>query len=141
VNVLVDTSVWSLALRRQENHLAPAEKRVRLELTELIHEGRARLIGPIRQELLTGLRNEKEFERVREGLSTFDDEELKTLDFEDAARISNACRSRDIAGCPVDFLLCAAAMRQGWPIFTTDADFARYARVVPIRLHHPRPTA
>lgn len=140
MNVLVDTSVWSLAFRRREHDLASAEKSIRRELIELVNEGRARLIGPIRQELLTGLKHQKEFERVREALRTFDDEELQTADFEEAAQSSNECRGKGIAGSPVDFLIGAVAMRNGWSIFTCDADFSRYARILPIRLHEVRPT-
>lgn len=54
MQVLVDTSVWSLALRRSAHRLNEGEaKRVTL-LRDLIQDGRVRLIGPIRQELLSG---------------------------------------------------------------------------------------
>jgi hypothetical protein len=52
VNVQIDTSVWSLALRRSSRNLNLLEKTIASELAELIHEGRARVIGLIRQELL-----------------------------------------------------------------------------------------
>lgn len=56
MNVLVDTSVWSLALRRKAHDLDTAE-RLRVEaLGELIREGRAKLIGLVRQELLSGVK-------------------------------------------------------------------------------------
>src|SRR5271165_4163682 len=54
--VLVDTPIWSLALRRAHHDLAPVqEQQVRI-LQELISEGRVQLLGVVRQELLSGIR-------------------------------------------------------------------------------------
>jgi uncharacterized protein len=50
------------------------------------------------------------------------------------ARMSNRCRARGISGSALDFLICAAAHRNKWAIFTTDRDFQRYASVLPVRL-------
>jgi hypothetical protein len=55
-----------------------------------------------------------------------------------AAEHFNRCRAAGIAGSPVDFLICAAAERLAVPIFTTDVDFPRFARHVPIRLFSAR---
>src|SRR5208337_3484022 len=54
MNVLIDTSVWSLAFRRSRAS-SRREAQMVEELTELIQEGRALLFGPIRQELLSGI--------------------------------------------------------------------------------------
>jgi len=64
--VLVDTSVWSVALRRQAGQLTAGEGAVREELAELIREGRARLIGPVRQEVLSGIRTEAQYPADRQ---------------------------------------------------------------------------
>ena len=64
MNVLVDTSVWSLALRRNKPR-GTAEER---ELTELIREGRVAIIGPIRQELLSGVKTLAQFRTLRDRL-------------------------------------------------------------------------
>lgn len=111
---------------------------MRKELAELIREGRAQLIGPIRQELLSGIRDESQFERLRERLRAFDDEPLVSEDYEEAALISNGCRTAGIAGSAVDFLVCAVALRRGWQVFTTDEGFPKYARNAPITLYKPR---
>lgn len=50
MNVLVDTSVWSLALRRAPRNLSSAEKAIVAEVAGLIDEGGAKLIGLVRQE-------------------------------------------------------------------------------------------
>jgi predicted nucleic acid-binding protein len=110
------------------------------ELRELITEGRVRLIGPVRQELLSGIRENAQFLRLREDLRTFEDHALRTEDYEDAAHLSNQCRSAGITGSPIDFLICAVAVRCNWEILTGDHDFRIYSRVIPIRLYIPRPS-
>ncbi len=139
--VLVDTSVWSLSLRRQARSLTEAQKRTFDELAELIGEARARLIGPVRQELLSGIRTEAHYLKLQQALRAFEDPALAVEDYEEAARLANLCRTRGIAGSPTDFLICAAARRRDWAIFTTDQDFLHYAQHLPLQLHRPRPGA
>ena len=134
--VLVDTPIWSLALRRSSAHLNPREQRLTAALRELIRDGRAQLIGPVRQELLSGIRREAAFRKLRDQLRSFDEPPLDVNDYEEAARIHNQRRSRGIAGSAIDFLLCAAASRRDWQIFTTDHDFGRYATLLPLNLLH-----
>jgi predicted nucleic acid-binding protein len=131
VKVLVDTSVWSLALRRQVRVRHPAVD----ELRALIDEGRVAMIGPIRQELLSGIRDPASFERLRRELAAFPDEPLETADVERAAEHFNACRAQGVQGSNTDFLICASAERRQLPILTTDTDFSRYAGILPIVLH------
>jgi predicted nucleic acid-binding protein len=138
VTVLVDTSVWSLALRRKETDLSPAERALRETLRELVRVGRAQIVGPVRQELLSGIREESSFRRLRDYLRAFDEPQLQAEDYEEAARMSNACRVRGTAGSPVDFLICAVAHLRNWQVFTTDHDFARFGKVLPIRLYRSR---
>ncbi len=135
MNVLVDSSVWSLALRRHRPPDVPAVD----ELRELVRESRARLIGPIRQEILSGIRAPEDFSRLRERLQAFPDLPLGAEDFERAAEFFNACRRAGVQGSNTDFLVCAAAERHALSILTTDGDFARYARHLPVRLHECRP--
>ena len=133
--VLVDTPVWSLALRRRPEHLSGSQQGLVNALAELIREGRAQLAGPIRQELLSGIREEAQFKKIRDYLRAFREPLIEAEDYEDAARMSNQCRSRGIAGSSVDFLICAVAHRRGWAIFTTDQDFQNYASALPVPLH------
>jgi hypothetical protein len=134
VKVLVDTPVWSLALRRAARLDAASAAAVE-ELRALIDEGRVAVIGAIRQELLSGIRTREGFTRLRDHLRAFEDEHLEIADFERAAEHFNTCRARGIQGSNTDFLICAAAERRRFPILTTDADFARFAKVLPISLH------
>jgi len=131
MKVLVDTAVWSLALRRQARREDPAVQ----ELRSLIDEGRVAIIGPIRQELLSGVETSADFEQLGDHLRPFSDEPLETADFERAAEHFNTCRARGVQGSNTDFLICAVAERRNVPILTTDADFTRFVKVLPIVLH------
>src|SRR6202166_4865940 len=138
MNVLVDTSVWSLALRRKTESLNERERFLVAELSELIREGRARLIGLVRQELLSGIKTAEHYEKLRLHLRSFPDEPIDTSDYEEAAKAGNRCRGKGIVVSVVDVLLCAAAMKREWAILTTDPDFTNYAKVLPISIHIPR---
>lgn len=134
MNVLVDTCVWSLALRRS----AFQDTATVRELRELISEQRVVILGPVRQEILSGIREEAHFLRLREHLRAFPEAELEQSDFENGAEFFNTCRRNDVQGSNTDFLICAAAVRLTIPIFTTDDDFSRYNRFIPFSLHTVR---
>jgi len=135
MTVLVDTPVWSLALRRKSADLNARERALTGALAELIREGRVSMMGAIRQELLSGIREEERFQRLRNYLRAFEEPGIEILDYEEAARMHNLCRGRGVAGSAVDFLICAVAQRRGWHIFTTDRDFERYGRVLGLKLY------
>jgi predicted nucleic acid-binding protein len=134
MNVLVDTPIWSLALRHKRRGLMASDQVLIRALADLVGYGRAQLIGPVRQEVLSGIREHAQFIRLRDALRLYEDTTLLTADFEEAARMSNDCRQRGITGSPVDFLLCAVAERHQWQIFTTDRDFDHYRRVIGLTL-------
>jgi len=136
MNVLVDTTIWSLALRRRKPK--PKEKILIDELTELIKEMRAILIGPIRQEVLSGISDSGKFEEVRKHLEAFDDLSIQTNDYVDAARIYNICRTKGVQGSHIDFLICAVSLRNSAPIFTTDMDFTNYSKHLDLQIYEPR---
>jgi predicted nucleic acid-binding protein len=138
MNTLVDTSVWSFGLRRKPEDLSRRERVIVAELSELVKEGNIRIIGPVRLELLSGLKTEGQYEKVRAKLSAFQDEPLQTADYESAAKASNQCRAKGLAVSAVDILICAVALGRNWNIFTTDPDFESYTRILPVRLHKPR---
>ncbi len=134
MKVLVDTSVWALALRRKRQAPSPVVR----EMAEVVREGRVVMIGPIRQELLSGLKESLQFDLLRGHLRAFPDLALESADFEEAAQCFNRCRAMGVQGSNTDFLICAVAVRRDWAIFTTDGDFPAYARVLPLHLHQPR---
>jgi predicted nucleic acid-binding protein len=138
MNVLVDTSVWSLAIRRKAESLNTTEKFIVAELSELVREGRARFVGLVRQELLSGIKTTEQYEKLRLHLRSFPDEPIDTTDHEEAAKAGNRCRGKGITVSIVDILLCAVAIKREWAIFTTDPDFTNYVKVLPISIHAPR---
>ena len=137
MTVVVDTTVWSVVLRRRPGARSPEQCWLRLELSDLIRDGRVLLLGAVRQVVLSGLADAERFARLREYLRAFEDEPTITWDYERAAENFNICRAHGIQGSPVDFLICAVAERVGAPIFTADPDFDHYAQHLPIRLHCP----
>ncbi len=138
MKVLVDSSIWSIALRRHRENLNPIERNLVEAWVELVRQDNAALIGAVRQETLSGIKADSMFGRVREHLRFFDDESVTLEDYEQAARFYNLCRAKGIAGTQVDMLICAVAHRLGLEIFTTDDDFTLYAEHLPIRLYTPR---
>jgi predicted nucleic acid-binding protein len=138
MNALVDTSVWSLALRRKTESLSTNERLLVAELSELIREGRARVIGLVRQELLSGIRATEQYEQLKLHLRSFPDEVVDTSDYEEASKAGNRCRAKGVVVSIVDILLCAVAIKRQWAIFTADPDFSNYAKVLPLRIHAPR---
>ena len=135
MSVLIDTPIWSLALRRPAARLSDVEQHRVGEWKRLVSDGRARIAGIIRQEILSGIRDTRHFERLRTSLAAFDDIPAQSADHETAASYFNACRAKGITPTSFDVLICALAARHELAIFTTDDDFPRYAGVLPIRLH------
>jgi predicted nucleic acid-binding protein len=134
MRVLVDTSVWSLALRRGGSAQNPETA----ELRRLIAAHLADIIGPIRQEVLSGVRDQAQFAKLDAHLAAFPDLPLITEDYVTAAKFFNLCRAKGIQGSNTDFLICAVAVRHDLAIFTTDGDFPHFARCLPIVLHETR---
>jgi predicted nucleic acid-binding protein len=132
MRVIVDTSIWSEAFRRKGRSVdAPAVR----ELNALIEDHRIVMLGPIRQELLSGVRSKEAFESLRKALRAFPDYELRTEDYETAAEFFNKCKSKGIQGSFIDFLISAAAARAECQIYTNDQDFQHYQRLLPITLY------
>ncbi len=138
MKILIDTCVWSLALRRgTEANLTREEQQIVAALAEAIRDGRVAILGPIRQEILSGIKESlqqesSQFEKLLCALEFFPDEPLTTADYEDAARLFNLCRSRGLQCGPIDILLCAVARRRQWSILTSDRALLRCLDIVNI---------
>jgi len=129
IKILADTCIWSEVLRRKEPSLTICST-----LIELLRNFQVAIIGPIRQEILSGISDEAKFNDLKEKLSFLPDSPIETSDYELAARYSNLCRHKGIQGSSVDFLICAVAVRNEFAIYTVDKDFERYKTVLPITL-------
>lgn len=130
-DVLVDTCIWSLALRSQ----SPQNTTITNKLISLIQSERAKLIGVIRQELLSGYSNFKQYTKLKDKIKYFPNQAIIDEDYIKAAEFSNLCRSKGIQGSHIDFFICAVANRLDMSIFTTDKDFVFYVKYLPITLY------
>ena len=130
MKAIVDTCVWSSVLRRDKI----ANREIEKKLVALILNNDALIIGPIRQEILSGYSDIKKFEELKNKLDAFPNLEITDDDYIIAAEFSNDCRKKGIQGSHIDFLICAVAYRYKLPIFTTDKDFLNYAKFLDIKL-------
>lgn len=131
-SVLVDTCVWTEVLRKHARH---QNEILVKKLKTLIEDHKVTMIGPIRQEILSGIKNIDQFDLLKEQLSFFSDESLLSEDFEIAAQFFNICRASGVQGSNTDFLICAVASRLKVSIFTIDKDFKLFAKHVDIELY------
>jgi predicted nucleic acid-binding protein len=92
----------------------------------------------VRQEMLSGIRDNEQFIALQERLRAFPDLPLTESDFERAAEYFNLCRARGVQGSNTDFLLCAVAVNHHLPILTADRDFDLFAQHLPLRLLQAR---
>jgi predicted nucleic acid-binding protein len=134
MRVIVDTSVWSLAFRKKEK--TEYELKLINYLSEIVRDLRTVMIGPIRQEILSGISIESKFIEMQNKLSVFSDWSVKTKDYELAAKFYNKCRMNGIQGSHIDYLICAVAVNSNFSILTMDNDFDRYQKYTGIALEN-----
>ncbi|HAI12035.1 MAG TPA: PIN domain nuclease [Phycisphaerales bacterium] len=129
MNVIADTCIWSAALRRKSTDQDITEK-----LVDLITHNRIVMLGPIRQELLSGITDKKQFEQIRNHLAAFDDFPITTIHYETAATFYNKCRLKGIQGSHIDFLICAVSAVENLLLYTLDKDFNHYKKHLDVHL-------
>jgi len=83
------------------------------------------MLGLIRQELLSGIKEKAQFDKVKAALDPYLDEPVNTTDHEHAARIYNECRIQDLEAGTVDILICALAVCRGWEVLSGDSGLNR----------------
>ena len=124
----MDTSVWSLALRRG----GPAEHPTVDRLLEFLDSGEDLfLTGLILQEILQALRTEKAATEVAETLEPFP---LQASTCLMAASLYRVCRRKGLGGSTIDCHIAATAIEQNCRLLATDRDFVRIARISPLEL-------
>lgn len=102
MKVIVDTSVWSLALRRNDK---ADDSPYTTMFRELITDGRVVLLGSVRQEILSGIRHANQYNQLKNYLRAFPNLELDIGDYELASEFYNTCRSNGIQGANTDFII------------------------------------
>lgn len=132
MRILVDTCIWSYALRRHSDLSNP---KITNELNRFIQNRQVIMLGVIRQEILSGIAHEAQFERIRLKLKAFPDYPMSTADFETAAQFYNRCRAKGVQGSNTDFLICAMAHCYDFTIFTMDKDFYHFKKHLNFKLN------
>lgn len=131
MNVFVDTSVWSLAFRRD----APVEGPEVAFLARALESGdQVFTTGLILQELLQGFAGPRARDLL---LKRFSALPLLVPDRDDhvhAADLRNRCRRKGVQIGTMDALLAYLCIRHDLLMLSTDADFGRVARDHPLRL-------
>ncbi len=128
---LVDTSVWSLALRRKGDRRHPSV----LKLDRLLEqEEDIVLTATILQEILQGFRPDAVFQRLETALQSVPILDLNRETAVLAARIHRLCARHGITASTVDCQIAAAASQNRCHLLTADKDFVRMARIFPLRL-------
>jgi len=130
LSLFVDTSVWSLAFRRD----APTGAAEVAELRRALEAGSVVVTGLVLQELLQGFSKPKAHAEI---VTRFASLPLVVPDREDhilAAELRNACRRKGVQIGTIDALLAQLCIRHDLKMLTTDGDFRNIARVAPLSL-------
>jgi predicted nucleic acid-binding protein len=126
VNIVVDTSVWSLVLRRQtvdESNPYVQAFRSHVQQGVCIH-----LLGNILQELLDGVKSQRDFDHLVKIMKPFRLLVLERSTYVLASELRNRCRKKGVQAGPIDFLIAAACEEQGYPLLSADRDFQYIAK-------------
>jgi predicted nucleic acid-binding protein len=133
VSLFVDTSVWSLALRRDA--VDPDRSPYVAALGAAIRSGEPIFTtGLVLQEILQGFRGPRQRDRILERFAALPLLVPDRTDHIEAAEIRNRCRRRGIQIGTIDALLTALCIRHELALLTSDADFARVADREPLLL-------
>jgi predicted nucleic acid-binding protein len=132
MSVIVDTTIWSKYFRRKYHE---QNSGIINEVAKLIENQNIVVIGPVKQELLSGISNKNIFNKLRTKMRAFIDFKIKSADYELAAEYYNNCMKKGIQGSAIDFLLCSISVRNKFKIYTEDGDFKLYQKYLPIKLY------
>ena len=131
MNVLVDTSVWSLTLRRRQE--APVAKA--LLFRQILESGQPIfLLGVILQELLQGLRDQVQLNAIKRKLEPFPLISLSRHDYEYAAQVHLLCRKNGVQTTTIDCLIASAAIANDMKLLTADEDFTHMSKFCKLEL-------
>ncbi|MBL0162703.1 MAG: PIN domain-containing protein [Xanthomonadales bacterium] len=131
MSLFVDTSIWSLALRRDAppDHVAVAVLR-----KALLNGDTVVIAGVVLQELLQGFHGPKDQTRIIERLQVLPLLNPTRDTYIEAARLRNTCRRHGVQVGTIDALIAQLCIEHDLALLTADNDFAHAARWVPLRL-------
>jgi predicted nucleic acid-binding protein len=134
MTLLVDTSVWSLALRRDGS---TAEPEVRALADALAGSDVVVTTGLVLQELLQGFNGPRAAAAIVERFQALPLIHPDRQDHIAAAEVRNVCRRSGVQIGTIDALLIQLSGRHDLTLLTTDKDFVRAAHHVPVKLWRP----
>lgn len=134
MNLLVDTSVWSLALRRDGDADAPQVGALRAALAG---EDVVVTTGLVLQELLEGFAGPRARKDIIDRFAALPLVVPDRRDHIDAAELRNRCRRAGVQLGTIDALLAQLCLRHTLTLLTTDLDFTHAARHCPLRVWKP----
>jgi predicted nucleic acid-binding protein len=133
--IVVDTSVWSAAYRRSPKAPPRDASSAATVLEELIHQHQpVALPGIVLQELLSGVRSERQFNQLRADLALFPVLLADEDDHARAAQIINSCRKSGLSVASIDALIAATTIRADGELLTCDNDFQSIATCTTLRV-------
>jgi predicted nucleic acid-binding protein len=134
VNLFVDTSVWSLALRRDGQSVLPEVK----FLKQALATGAGIFTtGLVLQELLQGFAGQKSRDAIIEHFAPLPFIVPRRDDHIAAAELRSACRRSGLQIGTIDALFARLCMAHSLVILTTDIDFERLAKLHPLKVWQP----
>lgn len=134
MTLFVDTSVWSLAFRRDATPSPPSSVEV-LALRQAL-EGDDTIVttGVILQELLQGFSGPRARKNIIDRFSALPLLVPDRQNHIDAAELRNQCRRSGVQIGTIDALLAQLCIRHTLTLLTTDKDFVHVASHFPLRL-------
>lgn len=134
MTMLIDTSVWSLALRRDRPpHIA------HLDALQCAISGGEIVVttGIILQELLQGFTGAKQSDAIISRFSALPFVKPRRTDYIDAAILRNSCRKSGVQLGTIDALLAQICIQNKLTLLTTDNDFVHAAKIIPLNVWQP----
>ena len=131
MRLFVDTSVWSLALRRDAPPDHPAVTRLGNALTR---GEQVFTTGLVLQELLQGFREPRAAQSITERFAALPFITPTRADHVEAATLRNNCRRRGVQVGTIDALLASLCIAHDLVLLSTDRDFAGITESTPLVL-------
>ncbi len=131
--ILLDTTILSLAYRRHHK-IEPEPPAIEILRQMILEDVPLAVPGIVLQEVLSGVRTEAQFERLKRLLEAFPIMTAEPRHHVLAAKIANACRRKGVATSTVDCLIAALATSSDASLFTLDQDFVRMVPLCGMKL-------
>lgn len=131
--ILLDTTILSLAYRRHHK-VEPEPPAIEILRQMILDDVPLAVPGIVLQEVLSGVRTEAQFERLKRLLEAFPIMTAEPRHYVLAAKIANACRRKGVATSTVDCLIAALATSSDASLFTLDQDFVRMVPLCGMKL-------